>query len=116
MKFSPLSQVQRVVIWASLSLALLAVLYPCPVLYVWVDDTSGILRAFGGSRGHWEKTHITRYEMKRYGHDTSRSRLWDFGFYGSVRPDYLRMATEAALVLLIGGGLVVALKGGRAIK
>jgi len=91
MGFSPLSRAQKIVIWASLSLALLAVLYPGP---------------------SFRRT-------SRYGFDDSRRFLGDFNqpfIWNIMRPNYLRMATEVIVILLIGGGLVVALKGGRAMK
>ena len=99
MKFSPLSQVQKIVIWASLSLALLAVLYPAPALYTWTGARWERSRSYQGNR--------------RY--------LWGSNYYNderrSERPDYRRMAREATFVLLIGGGLVVVtLKGGKATK
>jgi hypothetical protein len=105
-----LSQVQKIVIWASLSLALLAVLYPAPVLYRWTGE-------------RWERS--TRYQLRRSelrlsGFADNRRRLWGSDFYNgdrlSERPDYGRMATEVSVVLLIGGGLVVVLKGGRPTK
>jgi hypothetical protein len=97
--------VQKVIIWASLSLALLAILYPSPALYRWTGE-------------RWER--LTHYQVKRSAFDDTRRYLWGFDFYNderlSERPNYGRMAREVTVVLLIGGGLVVALKGGRPMK
>ncbi len=85
MKFGPLSGRQRLVVWATLCLAVLAILYPMPAHYTWEGDS-------------WERSSY-------HSRTDSRGFLWDYEFFGSTRPDLWRTATETLFVLVMGLGL-----------
>ena len=90
MKLGPLSDRQRLVIWGTLCLAMLPILYPMPAHYAW--DGEG-----------WNRTSY-------YARAEKRTFLWDYDWFGSTRPDMRRIATEAVVVLLMGMGLAFCLK------
>src|SRR5271165_3516631 len=85
MELGPLSDRQRFVIWGTLCLAVLPILYPMPAHYAWDGDG-------------WNRTsYHARADQRNF--------LWDYDFFGNTRPDMRRMATEAVLVFVMGMGL-----------
>jgi len=89
-KLGPLSERQRFVIWATLCVAALPLLYPMPAHYAWNGDG-------------WNRTSY-------HGRNDKRTFLWDYDFFGSTRPDLLRTATETIVVLAMGMGLVFCIR------
>ena len=89
-KLGPLSEKQRFIVWATLCVAALPVLYPMPAHYVWNGDG-------------WNRTTY-------HGRNDNRTFLWDYDFFGNTRPDLLRTITETIFVLAMGMGLVFCLR------
>jgi hypothetical protein len=94
-----MSQLRRLTVWATLSIAALVILFPKVEYYTWFDGR------YGDKRG-WHEAYpvMVPPQLDR------RRLLWELDSHGVNRPNIARMVTEIALTLFIGGGLVLALK------
>ena len=91
-----LSTVQKIVIWATLSLSILPVLYPLPKYFLCTG-------------GEWLDLSSEPRYRERKGLRDDRAFIFDLGMYGEARPNFVRMATESGAILFIGLGLAAAL-------
>jgi hypothetical protein len=92
----------KLVIWATLSLVLLAILFPVPEHYYWFEGNVWD-RAMGSSG--WQKQNPPAKNDRQF--------LFDLDFHGRKRPNFVRMAGESIAALLIGGGLAFAIRSPR---
>jgi len=92
-KLPRLSRAQQIILWGTLSVMALAILYPAPELYWWSGDG-------------WVKTNRSSGQDNRY----RRMPLVDYESFGDTRPDYTRAGAECVVTGLIGGGLIWAIR------
>jgi hypothetical protein len=93
------------VIWATVSVALVALLYPNRAFYEWSNESN-----------RWER--MSQRDAGQYRYDTRRTFVWDIDSrtmrWGESRhkeePNILRAFSEAAAVLTMGIGLAFILK------
>jgi len=97
LKLKPsLSRVQKIVIWATLSLSIVPVLYPLPKYFSW----TGV---------EWLDLSSEPRYRERHGLRSDRTFIFDLEMYGAARPNFVRMATESGVILIVGLGLAAAL-------